>query len=41
MINEGEFNLRKRTRKKIHRLLNRIMNSPQVMDIAADDSLDQ
>ncbi len=41
VINEGEFNLRKRTRKKIHRLLNHIMSSPQVVEIASDTSLDQ
>lgn len=40
VINPGEFNIRGRTRQKTLRLLDRIMNSPQVRQIMHDDSLD-
>ena len=40
VINESEFNLRDRTKRKINRIIKKIMNSQQVQSIMADSSLD-
>lgn len=41
VINPQEFNLRKRTKRKINKLIRKIWNSPQVQDVLGDDSLDK
>ena len=41
VVNEGEFRLRKRTLKKINRLLDKVMSFEQVQAIINDDSLDR
>lgn len=41
VLNEDEFSLRARTKRKTNRLIKRIWNSPLVQDILADDSLDR
>ena len=40
VVNPAEFNLRKKTVRKCHRLVDRVMSSPVVQNILADDSLD-
>ncbi len=40
-INPREFKLRDRTHRKFHRTIDRIMSSPLVQEILADDSLDR
>jgi hypothetical protein len=40
-INPREFTLRKRTVRKCHRLVNKVMSSAMVQSIITDDSLDQ
>jgi len=40
VINEDEFNLRDRTKRKINRIIKKIMNSKQVQAIITDSSLD-
>jgi len=40
-INPQEFTLRKRTVRKYNRLVEKIMSSPAVQQILADNSLDQ
>jgi glycosyltransferase involved in cell wall biosynthesis len=41
VINESEFNLRDRTKRKINRIIKKIMNSQQIQAIMADSSLDK
>ncbi len=41
VLNADEYNLRSRTLRKTRRLLDKIMNSEQVRQIMADDSLDR
>lgn len=40
VVNEDEFDIRYRTRKKTLELLNRVLNSAQVQQVLQDDSLD-
>ncbi len=40
VVNQSEFNLRDRTKRKINRNIKKIMNSQQVQEIMADSSLD-
>lgn len=40
VINPDEFKLRKKTKRKINRIIRKIMNSQQVQEIMADNSLD-
>ena len=40
VVNPGEFNLRRKTVRKCHRLVDKVMSSPAVQNILADDSLD-
>ncbi|MBW7991977.1 MAG: glycosyltransferase [Planctomycetes bacterium] len=41
VVNQSEFNLRSRTKRKINRNIKKIMNSQQVQEIMADSSLDK
>lgn len=41
VINPGEFTLRNKTKRKCHRLVNKIMSLDLVRDILADDNLDR
>jgi hypothetical protein len=40
VVNQSEFNLRSRTKRKINRNIKKIMNSQQVQEIMTDSSLD-
>jgi len=40
VVNQSEFNLRSRTKRKINRHIKKIMNSQQVQEIMTDSSLD-
>jgi glycosyltransferase involved in cell wall biosynthesis len=40
VVNQSEFNLRSRTKRKINKQIKKIMNSQQVQEIMADSSLD-
>lgn len=40
VVNPQQFNLRKKTIRKCHRLVDRVMSSATVQSILADDSLD-
>lgn len=40
VVNQSEFNLRSRTKRKINRNIKKIMNSQQVQEIITDSSLD-
>ena len=41
VVNQSEFNLRSRTKRKINRNIKKIMNSQQVQEIMTDSSLDK
>jgi len=41
VVNAGQYSLRKRTVNRINRFINTMMQSEQVKEIIADNSLDQ